>query len=108
MFFLVRDVNSPSFQKFNQEIEHMEGEGCFTLSTPLEENGTNPCDSLSWHIYKNTPWPPSDADTDKSEARGWTDGWPHVRNNNSAYKTLMHRLNKMNSYKTWFAQRLNV
>ncbi len=77
----------------------MEGWGCFILSTPLEENGTNPCDTSSWHSYKNTPWPPGDADTDKSEARGWTDGCPHVCNGNPAYKMLMHRLDEMNDYK---------
>ena len=27
------------------------------------------------------------------------DGWPHVRNNNPAYKMLMHRLDEMNDYK---------
>ena len=49
----------------------------------------------SWCSYKNTPWPPCNADTDKNEARGWTDGWPHVCNNNPAYK----RLDEMNDYK---------
>ena len=47
MFVLVRDVNSPSLQRFNEEIERVEGEGSFTLSTPLEENGTNPRDTSS-------------------------------------------------------------
>ena len=99
MFVLVRDVNSPSLQRFNEEIERVEGEGSFTLSTPLEENGTNPRDTSSWRSYKNTPWPPSDIDTDESEAVGWTVGWPHVCNGNPAYKTLMHRLDEMNDYK---------
>ena len=74
LFVLVRDVNSPSLQRFNQHIERIEGEGCFTLSTPLEENGTNPRDTSSWRCYTNTPWPPSETDTDDSEARGWTEG----------------------------------
>ena len=70
LFVLVRDVNSPSLQRFNQEIEHMEGEVCFTLSTPLEENGTNPHGTSSWRCYTNTPWPPSETDTEDSESRG--------------------------------------
>ena len=49
----------------------------------------------SWRSYKNTPWPPCNADTDESEARGWTDGWPHICNNNPAYT----RLDEMNDYK---------
>ncbi len=77
----------------------MEGEGCFTLSTPPEENGTNPRDTSSWRSYKNTPWPSSEADTDKIEARGWTVRWPHVRNGNPGYKTLMRHLDEMNDYK---------
>ena len=77
----------------------MKGEGCFTLSTPLEENGTNPRDTSSWRCYTNTPWPPSETDTDNSEARGWTEGWPHVSNGNPAYNMLMHRLDEMNDYK---------
>ena len=44
---------------------------------------------------KNTPWPPCNVDTDESEARGWTDGWSHVRNNNPTYT----RLDEMNDYK---------
>ena len=98
-FVLVRDVNSASLQLFNQEIKCMEGEGCFMLYTPLEENGTNPRDTSSWRSYKNTLWLPGGADTDKSEARGWTVGWLHVCNVNPAYKTLMHRLDEMNDYK---------
>lgn len=99
MFVLVRNVNSPSLQRFNQEIERVEGEGCFTLSTPLEENGTNPRDTSSWRIYKNTPWSPNDQDTDDGEAAGWTVEWPHVTNGNPAHITLMHRLDEMNFYK---------
>ena len=99
LFVLVRDVNSPSLQRFNEEVKRVEGEGCFTLSTPLEENGTNQCDTSSWCSYKNTPWHPSEADTDESEARGWTGGWPHVRNGNPAYEMLIHRLDEMDNYK---------
>ena len=38
MFVLVRDVNSPTLQRFNQEIVRLDGDGAFTLSTPLEEH----------------------------------------------------------------------
>ena len=99
MFVLVRDVNSPSLERFNQEIERVEGEGCFTLSTPLEENSTNPRDTSSWRHYKNTPWPQSEADTDDRVSRGWTLGWPRVDNGNDAYEMLLHRLDEMNDYK---------
>ena len=77
----------------------MEGEGCFTLSTPIEENRTNPHDTSSWRSYKNTPWPPGNTDTDESNARRCADGWPNIRNDNPAYKTLMHCLDEMNNYK---------
>ena len=33
MFVLVKDVNSPTLQRFNQEIERWDGEGAFPLST---------------------------------------------------------------------------
>ena len=99
MFVLVRDVNSPSLEQLNQEIERVEGEGCFTLSTPLEENSTNPRDTSSWCSYNNTPWPQSEADTDESVSRGWTLGWPRVDNGNDAYEMLFHRLDEMNDYK---------
>ena len=60
----------PNEVRDNQEIERQEGEGCFTLSTPLEEHSTNPRDTSSWHDYKYTPWPPEENDTDESKAEG--------------------------------------
>ena len=99
MFVLVKDVNSPTLQRFNQEIERWDGEGAFTLSTPLEEHNRNPRHSSSWHSYENTPWPLGDADTDERISRGWTPQWPRVENGNTAYRMLLHRLDEMNDYK---------
>ena len=99
MFVLVRDVNSPTLQRFNQEIVRLDGAGALTLSTPLEEHNRNPRDSSSWRRYENTPWPLGDADTDERITEGWTPQWPRVENGNMAYNMLLHRMDEMNDYK---------
>ena len=99
LFCLVRNVNAPTLQRFNNEIERTEGAGCFTLSTPLEENGTNPRDILTWRRYISTPWATVDDNDDGTVERGWTDNWPQISNNTPAYRMLVHRLDEMNNYK---------
>lgn len=100
VFCLVRDVNSLELQEFNEEIIRQDGEGAFTLSTPLEEHDISPRDTLSWRNYFCTPWPVDEENDIYSLGdERWADDTPRIANGSQSYAALLHRMDEMNDYK---------
>lgn len=98
-FCLVRDINSPDFQRFNNELTKIEGEGTFTLSTPVKEYDVSPRDILPWRHYHCTPWPIDEEDGDVPEDAWWTQSSPRIKNYSQTYRVLLDRMDEMNDYK---------